>query len=257
MGISKVILRVVGLTENNKIKDLNRAQTFDAINGSETVESALHVIKENYPVEHVTYHLGQAATLDGKLDAPFVKTTYPAEWIARYLMKDYVKIDPILNEGLERSLPFDWASITPDERAIELLMDFQAHGLGANGYSIPLTDKVGRRALFSLNSAPEVQDWNAIVRANQEDWIELGQLLHKKAIREIFGDVDPIPALSPREIETLLWVARGKDHKAIGIILGVSEHTVRVYMRTARLKLDCSSMSQAVAKAGKYRLINP
>ncbi|MBO6917511.1 MAG: LuxR family transcriptional regulator [Rhizobiaceae bacterium] len=238
-------------------QDTQRKHAFDAIVDAKDVEHALNLICELYPIGHCTYHLAQTMASQQNVDSPFVRTTYPSEGVARYLLKDYVKIDPILKEGMLRALPYAWSEIEPDEEAIELLIDFQSHGLGAGGYSIPIADKVGRRALFSLNALAGENSWDEIVDQYKEDWIELGQVLHKKAIKELYGDVDPAPTLSPRELETLHWTALGKDYKDIAIILDVSEHTIRTYMRTARLKLNCSSMTQAVAKASKLRLINP
>ncbi|MEP2981562.1 MAG: LuxR family transcriptional regulator [Lentilitoribacter sp.] len=237
--------------------DKRRGKAFDAIVGAKDVEKALYLIRDHYPVGHCTYHLAQTITIEQNVDAPFVRTTYPSDWVARYLLKDYVKIDPVLKEGMLRALPFDWSEIEPDKDAIELLVEFQSHGLGAGGYSIPITDKVGRRALFSLNSHKNEDAWDSIVEQFKEDWLELSQTLHKKAINELYGDVDPAPVLSRRELQTLHWTAMGKDYKDIAIILDVSEHTVRTYMRTARFKLNCSTMAQAVAKATKLRLINP
>jgi DNA-binding CsgD family transcriptional regulator len=86
--------------------------------------------------------------------------------------------------------------------------------------------------------------------------MDLAHVLHKKAIIELFGDEDPVPILSPRELETLHWSAQGKDYKEISAIIGISEHTVRTYMRSARYKLNCANMSQAVAKALKLNLID-
>ncbi len=245
------------MNNNPNKQEKRRKEVFNAIVGARDVEQALYLICDQYPVEHCTYHFAQTIVSEQNVDAPFVRTTYPSEWVARYLLKDYVKVDPIIKEGMLRALPFDWSEIEPSKEAIELLVEFQSHGLGANGYSIPLTDKNRRRALFSLNASPGEDAWVEIVEQFKEDWIELAQVLHKKAIYELYGDVDPTPTLSPRELETLHWTALGKDYKDIAIILNVSEHTVRTYMRTARMKLNCSSMAQAVAKAGKLRLITP
>lgn len=234
-----------------------REETFDAIKDSQTVEQAVVAFRDGYHLGHVTYHLAQTVAGEIQIDSPYVRTTYPAEWVARYLMKGYVMVDPVIKEGMLRSLPFDWAEIEPSESAIAMLIDFQDFGLGAGGYSIPVTDKVGRRALLSLNSKPDETGWEALVSEYKQDWAELAHVLHKKAIFEQFGDNDPAPVLSPRELETLYWTAQGKDYKEIAIIIGISEHTVRTYMRSARYKLDCSNLSQAVAKAIKLRLIQP
>ncbi|WP_373236394.1 helix-turn-helix transcriptional regulator [Cohaesibacter celericrescens] len=234
-----------------------REETFDAIRNAETVELAITLFRDSYHLGHVTYHLAQTIAGELQIDSPYVRTTYPSDWVARYLMRGYVNVDPVIKEGMLRSLPFDWAEIEPSEAAIAMLIDFQDFGLGAGGYSIPITDKVGRRALLSLNSKPAEDDWDKIVAQYKQDWAELAHVLHKKAIFEQFGDNDPAPVLSPRELETLYWTAQGKDYKEIAIIIGISEHTVRTYMRSARYKLDCSNLSQAVAKAIKLRLIQP
>ena len=79
--------------------------TFAGIEAASTVAEAIEVVQANYGIDYVTYHLAQ--TVAGIVDAPFVRTTYPDPWVARYLVKDYVKVDPILHEGLVRQLPFD------------------------------------------------------------------------------------------------------------------------------------------------------
>lgn len=230
---------------------------FRSIKDATDVELAVTRLRDGFGLGHVTYHLAQTVAGELNVDSPYVRTTYPASWISRYLMKGYVKVDPVIKEGLLRTLPFNWSEIEPTPAAIEMLIDFQSHGLGSGGYSIPILDKVGRRALLSLNARPDEENWDARVARFRQDWAELAHVLHKKAILEQYGDVDPAPVLSPRELETLHWTARGKDYKEIAIIVDVSEHTIRTYMRSARFKLDCSNLTQAVAKAVKLRLINP
>lgn len=234
-----------------------RIETFDAIKSAADVQEAVHIVRDRYPVAHVSYHHAQVVNGEINIDNPFVKTTYPPEWVGTYVMKGYVTVDPVIREGTQRTFAFDWSELEPDESAIDLFQDFQLHGLDPNGFTIPITDKVSRRALFSLNAVLGCDDWAAIVMQYREDWVEFGYAIHKKAIREMFGDADPTPTLSPRELETLHWTSLGKDNKDIALILDISEHTVRSYSRSARHKLDCSTLSQAVAKAIKLRLINP
>ena len=230
---------------------------FRSIKETASVENAVYVFRDSYSLAHVTYHLAQTVAGELNVDSPYVQTTYPASWISRYLMKGYVKVDPVIKEGMLRSFAFNWSEIDPDPAAGSMLLDFQNHGFGSGGFSIPIIDKIGRRALLSLNARPDEENWDARVARFRQDWAELAHVLHKKAILEQYGDVDPAPALSPRELETLHWTARGKDYKEIAIIVDVSEHTIRTYMRSARFKLDCSNLTQAVAKAVKLRLINP
>jgi DNA-binding CsgD family transcriptional regulator len=185
-----------------------------------------------------------------------VRTTYPDRWVSRYLQKGYVKVDPVVQEGFVRQLPFDWRELMLTDAAIALMTDAHAHGLAMNGYSVPIVDKVGRRALFSINASMDGDRWSAFTGAHAEELAELGYRLHRLAVVELYGEYDPVPRLGAREKECLIWAAHGKEYSEIAIILDLSEHTVRSYLKSARLKLDCSNIPQAVGKAVKLRVIN-
>jgi len=220
-----------------------------------TVEDAIDAFRSHYGVAHTTYHLAQ--TVMDRLDSPFVRTTYPSAWVSRYLQRNYVKLDPVILEGTIRSLPFDWSELELKPEAVPLFLDARCHGLGASGYSIPVVDKRNRRALFSINSDLTGESWRLLIRSHAVDWAELAYVIHKIAMRELYGlEPDHLP-LSPRELECLTWTARGKDHKEIAIILGLSNHTVLGYLKSTRFKLDCVNLSQATSKAIILRLIAP
>lgn len=224
------------------------------ISEASSVADALIVLQSAYGIEFITYHM--ASTVIGDIDAPFVRTTYPDAWVSRYLLSGHVRIDPVVREGFLRQLPFDWREleITPELRAF--FEDAFRHGVGRHGLSIPLTDKVGRRAMLSFNAHTSIIDWDKMAATHRSDWLEVAHLVHRKAVFELYGENDPIPALSPRERECLYWSARGKDYKAIAIILGLSRHTTRDYIKSARTKLGCATISAAVSLAVKLRLIS-
>lgn len=165
-------------------------------------------------------------------------------------------MDPIVREGFLRQLPFDWREVEATEAAQEFLLDAIRHGIGKNGFSIPVADK-SRRALLSLNSSASDEEWSDIVADARYEWLELARLVHRKAIFEVFGRHDPVPLLSPREMECLHWLALGNDHKGLALILGLSEHTTRSYLKSARYKLGCLTTTAATARAIQLRLINP
>lgn len=229
---------------------------FERIRSASTVEAGVHAFRDECGLEHVTYHLVYSVMNEMQADSPFVRTTYPPEWVARYLLKGYVHVDPVLKEGMQRSLPFEWHETEQNSDAQAMLADFASFGLSLRGLSIPIVDRAGRRALVSLSSSQSEPEWIADLALFKRNWIDLAHVLHKKAICECFGNDDPAPALSPREIETLRWTAKGKDYKEIAAIMEISEHTIRAYMRSARFKLDCSNLTQAVAKAVHMRLIS-
>ncbi|TJW41883.1 MAG: LuxR family transcriptional regulator, partial [Mesorhizobium sp.] len=68
----------------------------DLVRNAGDTANAVEAVRKAFDV-HVTYHLAQTAA--GNVDAPFVRTTYPAAWVARYLLAGYVKVDPIAREG--------------------------------------------------------------------------------------------------------------------------------------------------------------
>jgi DNA-binding CsgD family transcriptional regulator len=184
-----------------------------------------------------------------------VRTTYPDAWVSTYLLKGYVTIDPVAREGFLRQLPFDWRELDVTPEMLMFLEDAIRHGIGRFGFSIPISDKAGRRAILSLNSNATAEDWEDLVSAHRSEWVDLAYLVHQMAVFELHGASDPIPVLSPRERECLYWSALGKDYKDIALILGLSHHTTRSYIKSARTKLGCATISAAATLALKLRVI--
>ena len=228
-------------------------QLFKIISESDQVEASVIAFRDIYELTHVTLHLAQ--TVSNSVDMPYLQTTYPCEWVSRYVLRGYVNVDPVVALGFKRLFPFDWTEIEATPAASELMLDSQKHGLGGNGYSIPVIDRSGRRSLLSTNSTLPEDEWGILTNEHKQDWAELAHLLHRKAIFDIYGKQDPAPRLGPRELECLRWTSEGKDYRDIAIILDISEHTARSYLKAARHKLDSANLSQAVTKAIKLRMI--
>ena len=66
---------------------------------------------------------------------------------------------------------------------------------------------------------------------------------------------DVASAISPREIETLTLLAMGYNRAMVAQTLSISEHTVRVYVASARFKLGSMNTTHAVASALSRGLI--
>ncbi|WP_142627701.1 LuxR family transcriptional regulator [Rhizobium sp. P007] len=224
------------------------------IDAAKNVTDALTIFQDTYQIDFVTYHM--ALTIADVVDTPYVRTTYPDAWISRYLLRGYAKFDPILREGVVRQMPFDWREVEVPSTAYDFLIDAQAHGIGAHGYSIPILDKK-RRALFSVNSRKPAGEWTDVVMRFRQEWLDIAFLIHRKAVFELHGEHDPIPQLSNREIECLRWSALGLNSKDIAEILGLSEHTTQGYIASARHKLGAATITSATSIAIQLRLINP
>ncbi|MFJ1311391.1 autoinducer binding domain-containing protein [Agrobacterium sp. P15N1-A] len=238
-----------------KLQERDRFQNLTLeIQNAQSVDDALRILEVAYGIDFSTYHL--ALTIADVVDTPYVRTTYRDAWVARYLLRGYVKVDPIVREGFVRQMPFDWREVVVPQAAQEFLLDAQEHGVGANGYSIPIVDKK-RRALFSLNSRKPAGEWSNLVQTYSHEWLDLAFLIHRKAVFELHGEHDPIPQLGPREKECLYWSALGKTNDEVAEILGLSIHTTQRYLTSARYKLGAASTTSATALAIQLRLINP
>jgi len=226
---------------------------YEAVDSTDDIQVILDHVRKIYGLHHCVFHLGQ--TKVDALDRPYVKTTYPDAWVSRYLLKGYVNVDPVAREGFLRMLPFDWSELEIDESAAEMMMDAAQFDIGISGYSIPVIDRSARRSLFSVTSNLGGPAWKDFLETYSGDLQEIAHRIHRKALEELQRENDPMPPLGPREIECLLWTARGKDYLAIAEILGLSGHTVRGYLKSARFKLECATLPQAVAKAVSLKII--
>ncbi len=220
-----------------------------------TVQVAVQRIADAYQVDYVTLHVFRSG--EDAQNKPYVRTNYPDAWVSHYLLNDYVRIDPVLQMAERTAGPFCWSSITPQGQQVEMMEQAAKHGLGKTGFSARHVDAIGRRTVLSFNAhdAKGGDSWQPYLAEMRDGLIRLTHEIHLTALAEIYVDGETLPQLSPREIECLNWTAQGKAHTDIAIILNLSEHTVRGYLKEARLKLDCVTLAQAVSKASALGLI--
>jgi two-component system response regulator len=73
---------------------------------------------------------------------------------------------------------------------------------------------------------------------------------------DLYKPLDEKSKLTPNEVETLIWIARGKSRWETGIILGISEDAVKARLEKCRLKLNAANTTQAIAIALLHGLLN-
>ena len=109
--------------------------------------------------------------------------------------------------------------------------------------------------MVSITSDASDRDWRHLRLYYMRDFQMLALHMHQ-AILRLEGQRMETASLSPRERECLSWVAEGKTAWETAIILGLSEHTVRCYLESARHKLGAANNTHAVNKAGKANLLS-
>ncbi|CDX24296.1 LuxR family transcriptional regulator (modular protein) [Mesorhizobium plurifarium] len=213
------------------------------------VEAALARILDQYGLKTVAY-LGAGLNPQRTLE-PYLAVTYCDEWVSHYKAVGYVDIDPAVQIGMRRIVPVDWSSFDGTNPHVRKLFGEAAEfGLGRQGLSIPVHGRFGDRGLFSITSDLSPSDWAAARLHYIRDFQVLAVHLHDLALRHVGREAEPY-TLSPRERECLLWAAEGKTAWECSVILGLSIHTVRCYLESARHKLHASGNTHAVAKAIK------
>lgn len=218
------------------------------------ISDALQLITKDGRYKHATYHL--QFRINKSTDVPFFQSTYPPAWIGRYVQQQYSEIDPIVIEGFKKEEAFNWADLTRATKEQEHFFEEAAeYGIGKCGASFPVTDKSLRQALFSVTSDCDPEEWKAQFEDERDDISKIAEIIHRKAVVSLNKENNDI-SLSPRELECLNWTAQGKDSPSIALILGISEYTVRDYIKSARHKLGCSTIAQAVYEATRRRMID-
>lgn len=227
-------------------------EDLDSVVSEEVGTDALKRIAGRFGLSNVSY-LG--INIPQVKQEVYIVTTYSPDWVHRYVSQGYVSIDPVIQVGLRGILPLDWKDV---REANDTVKDFfgeaREFGLSRQGLSIPIRGVHGETAMFSLNSDRTDREWASDKRRLMRDFQILSHHFHTRVL-EIHNVQKEKVELSSKELECLKWVAAGKTTFEIGIILHISERTVRFFLESARAKLGTVNSVQAVARAIRLNLI--
>ncbi|MFO1057526.1 MAG: autoinducer binding domain-containing protein [Dongiaceae bacterium] len=155
---------------------------------------------------------------------------------------------------------FDWATVRGRQdlsqrevKAWNYLADF---GL-VRGFTVPI-HAPGHFGFVTVVGETEDRAWDRHIEAHAAPLLFLSHVFHE-AVRERYPEFFAAGAaagLSGRERECLRGAAAGLTSKAMAAALGLSEETVRVYLKRAMRKLDAANRAQAVARAYRAGLID-
>ncbi|KFB10154.1 helix-turn-helix transcriptional regulator [Nitratireductor basaltis] len=222
--------------------------------GGQDAQTALESLTASPAILHASYQLNPINPLP--LAAPLTRTTFPPEWITRYVIRDFLMLDPVVAYGFSSPTPFYWHEMELEPRQLEFMADAVAHGIGQDGFVIPVME-FGRRGMLAVTTNLPRKEWIAAVDELRDELGEMAHRIHRLLCQsDDAGDASP-RVLAKRERECLAWVANGLDAEAIARKLALSSYTVRGYLRAAREKLGCRTLSQAVARAIQMKQIDP
>ncbi|PWR01355.1 LuxR family transcriptional regulator [Meridianimarinicoccus roseus] len=208
-------------------------------------------LRDLYDVDHVIYHSVNRA------GEQYAALTYDPSWVERYIEQDYARIDPVVQGCYQRFHPVDWKRLDwSSPRARNFMGEAADAGVGNQGLSVPIRGPNGQFALFTACSRATDSVWESYSRSNVGDLILVAHFINQKALELDNGtDVQKSASLSPREVDTLRLLAMGYSRAQAADCLCISEHTLRVYIESARFKLAAQNTTHAVAKAIAHGLI--
>lgn len=220
----------------------------DRLQGVGTLEELNRLIltlRDELDVEHVVYH---SVNSTGE---QYAALTYGQDWVARYIDRDYARIDPVVQACLRRFHPVDWRRLDwTGKAAREFLYEAIENGVGHQGFSVPIRGPSGQFALFSVSSRDKDERWSKYTGERTRQLILASHYVNQKALElERGSDQADIVSLSPRETDALTLLALGYSRAQAADSLSISEHTLRVYIESARFKLAAMNTTHAVARA--------
>ncbi len=225
-----------------------------SIDHSDQVENVLRQICRLFSLKHMAFLVVRASAASARY--PYYCTTYPKLWIETYVERNFFDIDPVIDILRWSRLPVDWSALDA-ERTREFFSDARLNDVGFHGMTIPLRGPQGERCLVSVSSDRSCVDWSLLKTKSSHELFIISHLLHEKVLSTLdLASERSWRALSPRERQCLEHIASGLIPKQIAAKLSISESSVRLYLRSARRKLDAKTSHQAVARASFSEMIN-
>ncbi|MEM9435563.1 MAG: autoinducer binding domain-containing protein [Pseudomonadota bacterium] len=221
------------------IEKLEQAQTL------EDLQERSEALRDYYSVDHIVYHWVSSK------GEQYGCGTYDPAWAKHYVEKDYLRVDPVVVGCYSRFHPVDWKRLDwSSKQARDFLKEAQSWGVGNQGFSIPIRGPNGQFALFTVNHSCGDEEWEAFCDEHRRELILVAHLFNQKALEfEGTAEKGPRKGLSPREVDAMTLLAVGYSRAQVADTLSISEHTLRVYIESARFKLGAMNTTHAVARA--------
>jgi DNA-binding CsgD family transcriptional regulator len=226
----------------------------ERINSSTNYENlfaTLLYIRDALHVSHIVYH---SINRNGE---PFALASYSAEWASFYEGDQLFKIDPVVLTAFQKFHPYSWKNLDWGAKpARRLMFDAVDGGVGNQGLSLPIRGPGGEFSLMSVSHSCTDGVWLKFIDNHLSDMLLLAHYIHYAARKIEFPDGEQIYSnLSPRELDALQMLGTGLNRARVAETLKISEHTLRVYIESARHKLCAANTTHAVAKAVSSGLI--
>lgn len=201
-----------------------------------------------------TFSAGEVDTAH-RSRSTFTVIDWPESWRRFYFTSGILERDPLVeNLGLYDGRPFTWNDLRADRRLARLGtegLDLALQEGWRDGLCVPLHRSGTHYGIVSIVAREAIPD------AHRELMIPLCLAFHSKigplARRE--GFAVPPAGLSPREIEAIGLVVRGKSDRQIAEALGISTTTAHEHVERAKRRLDTHTRAELAAVAIAFGIV--
>ena len=223
----------------------------DAGNSLDGLQTATEALRDFFEIGHIVYHWVDAA------GDQYGCGTYSDCWVQRYLERGYLRIDPVIQGGYQRFHPVDWKRLDWSGKAARAFQqEAIRYGVGNQGYSVPMRGPNGQFAILTVNDTCSYAAWAKFTEKSARSLILSAHYFNRKALEfEPNRKPEQVRSLSPRETDAMTLLAMGYSRAQVADTLSISEHTLRVYIESARFKLGALNTTHAVARAMSRGLI--
>ena len=185
---------------------------------------------------------------------PILIHNFPRSWETYYTQNNCTNVDPVITYGSNQTRPFQWSEITAHVDFNHTELEYQnasrEHGMN-DGLAIPIIGGNGRTSMLSLTTDIENEGLSSLLRVYHTEIVAITFAFHTIA-KDLIKDnqlVADDPELTEREKECLLWASKGKSLWEIGMIIGISERTVKFHLDNARKKYKVPNIQNLIIHA--------
>ena len=166
--------------------------------------------------------------------------------------------DPVMQHCRRHAFPIVWDQATYTSQGLGELWEEQARFGYRTGVCLAMHLPDGRHFVLGVDrEEPLPTDVGELTRMVAD--LQLFAVYAQDVALRVLSpspQPEPLPTLTPRELEALRWTMAGKTAWEMGAILGISERTAVLHVNNAMHKLNCTSKHQAVLKALRLGLIS-
>lgn len=225
------------------------------IQDSDNIKSILDQLNEIVPFSAaVLCGVGQVEDTGHIFFSDIINHSYSNEWGDVYFENDFIDVDPVIQFSQKTDSAFTWSEafkgITSQKPKIQEFLTM-ANDFHLQDGIAHLIEKKGYGTLLSLSINNTKNDYYSYLINH------ITPHLHEALAHLQIHSSETIQYnLSGRESEVLKWTSEGKSSWEIGMILSISERTVKYHVNNIKTKLNAVNRAHAVAKGLRANIIN-